>query len=63
MTNIEQMKAQAAALVAELFADGRTPMEDFGINWEQAEMLERRNPGIVEKLPPDDGKRFACGAF
>lgn len=63
MNNIEQMKAQAAALVADLFADGKTPMEKFGIRWEQAEMLERRNPGIVDKLPPEDGKRLACGGY
>lgn len=61
MKTIEQIKAEAASLVAELFAAGKTPMEQFGIRWEQAEMLERRNPGIVVKLPPDDGKRVACG--
>jgi hypothetical protein len=37
----------AEKIVSELFADGKTPMEQFGINWEQAERLERDIPQIV----------------
>ncbi|WP_431021983.1 Phosphoenolpyruvate synthase [Erwinia rhapontici] len=61
MTHNEQIEALAAGLVAELFADGKSPMEQFGTSWGMTQMLERRNPGIVIKLPPDDGKRHACG--
>ncbi len=61
MTHNEQLEALAAGLVAELYSEGRSPMEKFGTNWSKAQMLERRNPGIVVKLPPDDGRRHACG--
>lgn len=30
-----------AELVESLFEDGKTPMEQFGINWEEAENLEK----------------------
>lgn len=59
MKNFEQIEREATELVAELFADNQSPMESFGINWSQAEMLERRNPGMVIKLAQDDGKRLA----
>lgn len=61
MTHNEQLEALATGLVASLFADGKSPMEEFGTNWSKTQMLERRNPGIVIKLPTDDGKRQACG--
>ena len=60
MNNFEQIEREATQLVAELFADNQSPMESFGISWSQAEMLERRNPGMVIKLVPDDRKRRAC---
>lgn len=60
MKNFEQIESEAAALVAELFADDKTPMESFGISWSDAEMLERRNPGVVIKLAPDDCRKIAC---
>lgn len=59
MINLEQIELEAAELVAELYANDQSPMETFGISWSQAEMLERRNPGVVIKLAPDDGKRRA----
>ncbi|MGV7093836.1 hypothetical protein [Siccibacter turicensis] len=59
MKHFEQIEIEAAELVAELFADNQSPMESFGISWSQAEMLERRNPGVVIKLAPDDGKKRA----
>lgn len=60
MKHREQIEMEAAQLVAELFADNASPMETFGITWSQTQMLERKNPGIVIKLTPDDGKRRAC---
>ena len=60
MKHHEQIEMEAARLVAELFADNAYPMETFGITWSQTQMLERKNPGIVIKLAPDDGKRRAC---
>ncbi len=60
MPHSKKLETEAAAFVAELYANGKSPMELFGINWAQAEMLERRNPGIVIKLHPDDGKICAC---
>ncbi|MDU6686675.1 MAG: hypothetical protein E6470_24110 [Enterobacteriaceae bacterium] len=60
MKHLEQIEIEAAELVAELFAGNSSPMETFGINWSQTQMLERKNPGIVIKLAPDDGKKRAC---
>lgn len=63
MSNIEQKQAEARELVAGLFANGNTPMQMFGIRWEQVEMLERRNPGFVIKAAIDDDKLHACGGY
>lgn len=60
MITKEQIERDAAAIVAELFAGNGSPMEGFGITWNQAQMLERKNPGIVIKIAPDDGRRRAC---
>jgi hypothetical protein len=60
MKHIDQIEIEAARLVAELFADNSSPMESFGITWSQTQMLERRNPGVVIKLAPDDGRKHAC---
>ncbi|WP_036768153.1 hypothetical protein [Photorhabdus australis] len=51
MQRIEEM---AEEIVSGLFADGRTPMEQFGINWKQAERLERNAPWIVMGHEPDE---------
>lgn len=59
MKNIEQIEMEAAQLVSELFADNSSPMETFGITWSQTQMLERKNPGVVIKLAPDDGRKRA----
>lgn len=59
MKHLEQIEIDAAQLVAELYADNSSPMESFGISWSQTQMLERKNPGVVIKLAPDDGKKRA----
>ncbi|WP_250392181.1 hypothetical protein, partial [Escherichia coli] len=59
MKHHEQIEIEAAKVVAELFAGNASPMETFGITWSQTQMLERKNPGVVIKLVPDDGKKLA----
>ncbi|NRN27596.1 hypothetical protein [Photorhabdus heterorhabditis] len=51
MQRIEEM---AEEIISGLFADGKTPMEQFGINWKQAECLERNAPQIVMGYEPDE---------
>ncbi|KAA1185435.1 hypothetical protein [Photorhabdus heterorhabditis] len=51
MQRIEEM---AEEIISGLFADGRTPMEQFGINWKQVERLERNAPQIVMGYEPDE---------
>ncbi|CDM89336.1 hypothetical protein [Xenorhabdus bovienii] len=38
-----QIEEMAEEIISGLFADGKTPMEQFGINWKQAERLDSRN--------------------
>lgn len=61
MKSIEQIKAEANALVAELFAGGKTPVEQFGLSWDKLERLERRCPEVVIKAEFQDVRRLACG--
>ncbi|WP_038203991.1 hypothetical protein [Xenorhabdus bovienii] len=51
MQRIEEM---AEEIISGLFADGKTPMEQFGINWKQAERLEHRAPQVVMRNEPDE---------
>lgn len=51
--------AEAKRLVAEMFANGKNPMEQFGITWEEAETIERNNPGLTLKCPEEPLKRYA----
>lgn len=62
MNYLKTLEAQAEALVAELFANDKTPMEQFGTSWSQIEMLERRVPSLVSELnaPTDDYPKALC---
>lgn len=62
MINLKTLEAQAEALVAELFANDKTPMEQFGTSWAQVEMLERRVPSLVNELntPKDSFPEALC---
>ncbi|WP_099073846.1 MULTISPECIES: hypothetical protein [Proteus] len=62
MNYLKTLEAQAEALVAELFANDKTPMEQFGTSWSQIEMLERRVPNLVSQLnaPTDDYAKALC---
>ncbi|AOM42611.1 hypothetical protein [Xenorhabdus hominickii] len=41
--SMQRIDEMAEEIISELFADGKTPMEQFGINWKQAERLDSRN--------------------
>ncbi|MEQ1964352.1 hypothetical protein ABLB69_14525 [Xenorhabdus khoisanae] len=62
--SMQQLEEMAEEVVSRLFANGRTPMEQFGINWEQAERLERNAPQIVMGHDPDEDclQHAHCGA-
>ena len=60
MKKTEMTIAEASKLVAEMFADGKNPMERFGISWDEAELVERNNPDLVVKATYPDKKRYAC---
>ncbi|HEK0415889.1 TPA: hypothetical protein SMT83_000737 [Proteus mirabilis] len=62
MNYLKTLEAQAEALVAELFANDKTPMEQFGTSWSRIEMLERRVPNLVSQLdaPTDDYSKALC---
>lgn len=60
MKKHESMKDAIETIVAKLFDNNMTPMEHIGIDWDKVEMLERKCPGIVVKLPIDEGKITAC---
>ncbi|MBE8597889.1 hypothetical protein [Xenorhabdus sp. BG5] len=51
---MQQIEKIAEEVVSRLFANGKTPMEHFGINWEQAERLERDIPQIVMGYDPNE---------
>ncbi|CDG87311.1 hypothetical protein [Xenorhabdus bovienii] len=40
---MRQIEEIAEEIVSELFAVSKTPMEQFGINWKQAERLDSLN--------------------
>ncbi|VEJ54614.1 hypothetical protein [Pragia fontium] len=63
MNSVKVDKAAIEGIVAGLFADNRSPMEHFGIEWAQIEMLERREPSVVIKLAPQEEKIAACGGI
>ncbi|WP_157879413.1 hypothetical protein [Xenorhabdus poinarii] len=51
---MQQLEEMAEQIISELFANGRTPMKQFGINWKQAERLECNAPQIVMGHNPDE---------
>lgn len=57
MKRSEMTVAEAERLVAEMFANGKNPMEQFGITWEEAESIERNNPGSTLKCTEEPQKR------
>ncbi|CDG19981.1 protein of unknown function [Xenorhabdus poinarii G6] len=52
--SMQQLEEMAEQIISELFANGRTPMKQFGINWKQAERLECNAPQIVMGHNPDE---------
>ncbi|HDU8551899.1 hypothetical protein Q4R15_11760 [Morganella morganii] len=62
MNYLKTLEAQAEALIAELFANDMTPMEQFGTSWAQVEMLERDVPRLVYNLnlPRSDFPEALC---
>ncbi|HHW7209460.1 TPA: hypothetical protein ACU15Y_002554 [Escherichia coli] len=59
MKKTEMTVAEARRLVAEMFANGKNPMEQFGITWEEAETIERNNPDLTLKCHEEPLKRYA----
>ena len=59
MKRSEMTVAEAKRLVAEMFANGKNPMEQFGITWEEAESSERNNPSLTLKCTEEPQKRYA----
>ncbi|ASJ98776.1 TPA: hypothetical protein I8385_001460 [Citrobacter freundii] len=59
MKKTEMTVAEAKRLVAEMFANGKNPMEQFGITWEEAESIERNNPGLTLKCPEEPLRLYA----
>ncbi|MBD2815620.1 hypothetical protein ID850_12750 [Xenorhabdus sp. Flor] len=39
-TSMQRIEEMAEEIISELFADGKTPMDQFGIDWDQAELIE-----------------------
>ncbi len=60
MKKTEMTTARAISLVAEMFANGKNPMESFGIRWEEAENLEDSRPDIVSRVDDSNSKQYAC---
>lgn len=61
MTSEKQMLARAEALMAELFANGGSPMEHFGTSWDKLQALEEAVPEINNMHPYVDMKMAAFG--
>ncbi|MCG3463435.1 hypothetical protein L7G72_16655 [Xenorhabdus bovienii] len=49
---MRQIEEIAEEIVSGLFADGKTPMEQFDINWKQAERLDSRNEAQLDHGRP-----------
>lgn len=47
---MQQLEEMAEKVVSRLFANGRTPMEHFGINWKQAERIESQLVGDADQF-------------
>lgn len=45
------MKEQVAKKVAELFKDGRTPLEHYGIDGDKISEVEKRHPEVAKQIP------------
>ncbi|HHR6502548.1 TPA: hypothetical protein ACS8CD_003108 [Providencia alcalifaciens] len=46
-------------LIESLFADNKSPMDAFGLNWDQFVELERLVPEIVTKMSDEDNMPLA----
>ncbi|MGF1762466.1 hypothetical protein [Aliivibrio kagoshimensis] len=53
MNNIQTNRAELKEFVASLYADGKTPCEQFGVSWEQLSELEKDVPQITCKKTDD----------
>tara|TARA_Y100001973_G_C5187830_1_gene328989 strand:- start:604 stop:765 length:162 start_codon:yes stop_codon:yes gene_type:complete len=45
------MKEQVAKKVAELFKDGKTPLEHYGIDGDKISEVEKRHPEVAKQIP------------
>lgn len=48
MKNVQAQKADARSFVANLYQNGRTPSERFGVTWEQLSALEEKVPSLTQ---------------
>lgn len=53
------MKKQISEQIAELFKDGKTPLERFGIDGDKISEVERQHPEVAKQIPLS--KRVAHG--
>ncbi|WP_188009004.1 hypothetical protein [Grimontia hollisae] len=47
MKNVQKMKGEAKDFVANLFSNGQTPSERFGMTWDKLKELEAQVPELT----------------
>ncbi|WP_445773422.1 hypothetical protein [Shewanella sp.] len=56
MKSIQMNRKEVQDFVLELFADGKTPSERFGMTWASLSQLERNIPELTCKVEPHSVK-------